>query len=261
MKNYRNIGCITDNTRKAEAFFNEFKTKYGLIDIREQPTELCDVIVVIGGDGFMLHSLHNYMHLEVPFYGVNAGDLGFLLNSYTGDNLLNKIKEAKQNIIHPLQMTATDINGNTLISLAINEVSLLRSSNQAVHLKIIIDGNSRIERLICDGVMVATPAGSTAYNLSAGGPIIPMGSNVLSLTPISPFRPRRWRGALLPHNAKVKIKVLDHQKRPLNASADFHEMKDAIEVKIVERRDKKIRLLYDKDYSLEDRVMREQFYH
>jgi NAD+ kinase len=216
-------------------------------------------IVALGGDGFMLESLHRNLGGGKPIYGMNRGSVGFLMNEFTVDGLLERVNAAVRAVIHPLAMVAIDMRRQQHRALAINEVSLLRQSRQTAKLRISIDGTVRMEELVCDGVMVATPAGSTAYNLSAHGPIIPLDAKVLALTPISAFRPRRWRGALLPHTARVTIEVLEADKRSVSAVADNFEVRDVVEVHIQEDRSISLAMLFDAGRSLEERVLAEQF--
>jgi len=218
-----------------------------------------DVIVALGGDGFMLQTLHRHMNLEIPIYGMNQGTVGFLMNSFEADGLLDRIDRAETAVLHPLRMKATQESGSMQEALAINEVSLLRQSRQAAKISISIDGRVRIPELVCDGVLVATPAGSTAYNLSAHGPILPLDAGVMALTPISAFRPRRWRGALLPRNAKVEFEILDPYKRPVSAVADTTEVRDVVVVSIYEEREIALKLLFDPEHNLEERILNEQF--
>ena len=218
-----------------------------------------DVIVALGGDGFMLETLHRNLASRTPIYGMNQGSVGFLMNEYNEEGLIERINAAELAVIYPLAMTTRDAHGRTEKALAINEVSLLRQTRQTAKLSISIDGKVRMAELFCDGVMVATPAGSTAYNLSAHGPIIPLDARVLALTPISAFRPRRWRGALLPHRAHVKFEVLEAEKRPVSAVADNFEVRDVIEVTIAEDRNRRLHMLFDAGRSLEERVLAEQF--
>jgi NAD+ kinase len=218
-----------------------------------------DAIVVLGGDGFMLHSVHEYRYLEKPFYGMNCGSVGFLLNEFTDKDVKHRILKAKKQILFPLKMKATLKNGENVEALAFNEVSILRHSRQTANIRIVINGIERIPRLVSDGVLVATPAGSTAYNFSARGPIIPMGSNVLTLTPVSPFRPRRWNGALLPHDAMIRFENLDPNKRPIYISADFKEWPDVLAVEVSEDRSQPATLLFNPDHALDDRIFSEQF--
>ncbi len=218
-----------------------------------------DIIVALGGDGFMLETLHKYLHRGVPIYGMNRGTVGFLLNAYGEDDLPARLARAKPVVLHPLRMTAHGAGDGTTTALAINEASLLRQSRQAAKLRIGIDGVVRLEELICDGILLSTPAGSTAYNLSAHGPIVPMGSSLLPLTPISVFRPRRWRGALLPNTVRVTIEVLEADKRPVSATADFTEVRNVSRVEIQEDSSISLRLLFDPEHDLEERVIKEQF--
>lgn len=217
------------------------------------------VIVALGGDGFMLETLHNNLGGGKPIYGMNRGSVGFLMNEYAIEGLLERINAAERAVIHPLTMVAIDTHRRQHRALAINEVSLLRQSRQTAKLCISIDGKVRMDELVCDGVLVATPAGSTAYNLSAHGPIIPIDAKVLALTPISAFRPRRWRGALLPHTARVTIEVLEADKRSVSAVADNFEVRDVLEVHIQEDRSVSLSMLFDAGRSLEERVLAEQF--
>jgi NAD+ kinase len=223
------------------------------------PEAEADVIVALGGDGFMLECLHRTLPDNKPIYGMNCGSVGFLMNDFREEGLVERIVAAEKAIIHPLSMVAEDEAGKTWRALAINEVSLLRQTHQTAKLRILIDDKERIKELACDGVLVATPAGSTAYNLSAHGPIIPLDAQVLALTPISAFRPRRWRGALLRHTAKVHIEVLEHDKRPVSAVADNYEVRNVVRVDIGEDRSINLRMLFDAGRSLEERVLAEQF--
>jgi NAD+ kinase len=217
------------------------------------------VVVALGGDGFMLECLHRRIPDGAPIYGMNRGSVGFLMNEYSEDDLLERINAAERALIHPLRMRAVDMAGETHEALAINEVSLLRQTRQTAKLRISIDGKVRLSELVCDGVMVATPAGSTAYNLSAHGPIIPLDAHVLALTPISAFRPRRWRGALLAHTAKVTLEMLEPDKRPVSAVADNFEVRDVLRVEVAEDRKIGLTMMFDAGRSLEERVLAEQF--
>lgn len=218
-----------------------------------------DVIVALGGDGFMLETLHTVMERRTPVFGMNRGSVGFLMNDYEEDGLLERLSGAGRAVIHPLQMDAWTETGQVHSGLAINEVSLLRQTRQSAKLRITIDGKVRLEELACDGCLVATAAGSTAYNLSAHGPIIPLDSRVLALTPISAFRPRRWRGALLPHQATVCFEILEADKRPVSATADNFEVRRVVRVDVRERRDIALTMLFDEGRSFEERVLAEQF--
>jgi NAD+ kinase len=223
------------------------------------PVEQAEVIVALGGDGFMLECFHDHMATGLPIYGMNRGSVGFLMNDYNEDGLVDRIAAAERAVIHPLRMTAADAQGETYEALAINEVSLLRQTRQAAKLRISIDGKVRLAELSCDGALLSTPAGSTAYNLSAHGPIIPLDARVLALTPISAFRPRRWRGALLAHTARVTFEILEPAKRPVSAVADNIEVRDVLEVHIAEDREVALNMLFDEGRSLEERVLAEQF--
>ncbi len=220
-----------------------------------------DVVVALGGDGFMLQTLHRHGGLGKPVYGMKLGSVGFLMNQYPalGDDLIERITAAEPAVLHPLEMLAQTESGTTVGSLAYNEVSLLRQTRQAAHISIELNGQVRLDELICDGVMVATPAGSTAYNFSASGPILPLGANVIALTPIAPFRPRRWRGAVLKSGTEVRFRVLDPHKRPVSATADSHEVRDVIEVLVRESSDRSVTLLFDPEHNLEERILSEQF--
>lgn len=217
------------------------------------------VVVALGGDGFMLETVHACMGRAKPIYGMNRGSVGFLMNEYSEDGLLERINAAERAVIHPLRMTAVDVAGQRHDAVAFNEVSLLRQTRQTAKLRISVDGKVRLSELSCDGALVATPAGSTAYNLSAHGPIIPLDAKILALTPISAFRPRRWRGALLAHTAKVDFKILEADKRPVSAVADNFEVRDVADVRVAEDRDVSITMLFDAGRSLEERVLAEQF--
>jgi len=221
--------------------------------------EEADVIVALGGDGFMLQTLHDAMHSDKLIYGMNRGSVGFLLNEYREEGLRERIAAAVEHLIRPLEMTVRVHDGEKVRAYAINEVSLLRQSYQAAKLKVLVDGRVRLPELICDGLMVATPAGSTAYNLSAHGPILPLEASLLALTPVSPFRPRRWRGALLPNRVTVDIVVLEAEKRPVNAVADHTEVKSVSHVRVRETDEIRARILSDPDHSWDDRILAEQF--
>jgi NAD+ kinase len=218
-----------------------------------------DIIVALGGDGLMLQTLHNFMNSGKPIYGMHRGTVGFLMNEFSPDGLAERLAKAHVTVIHPLVMRARDAHGHTLEHRAINEVSLFRQSAQAARLRILIDGEERLPELVADGVLVATPAGSTAYNLSVQGPIIPINARLMALTPISPFRPRRWRGALLPEKAKVTIEVLEADKRPVAAVADHDEVRSVVCVDIAMDLATSINMLFDPGHSLDERILREQF--
>ena len=220
-----------------------------------------EIIVALGGDGLMLQTLHRFMNSGKPIYGMHRGTVGFLMNDFHEDGLPERLAQAQKTLIHPLLMRARDAKGQRHEAHAINEVSLFRQAHQAARLRILIDGKERLAELVADGVMVATPAGSTAYNLSAQGPIIPINASLLALTPISPFRPRRWRGALLPDGARVGIEVLEADKRPVAAVADHDEVRAVQSVEITMDREISIPMLFDPGHSLDERILREQFGH
>jgi NAD+ kinase len=242
------------NTEEARSAADELASLYGDVG-REQ----ADVIVALGGDGHMLETLRSTIDLKKPIYGMNRGTVGFLMNHYRTDDLIERIKGSVANSLHPLRMEATTRGGEVHHGLAINEVSLYRGSAQAAKIAILIDGKKRMDELVCDGVLVSTPAGSTAYNFSAHGPIVPIGAGILALTPISPFRPRRWRGALLPHTAEITFIVQRGYKRPVHAVADVQEVHDVEKVVVREDRTVSLTVLYDPDHNLEERVLKEQF--
>jgi len=248
------MACVCSSSGSAQGARHLLAAHYDFVDVNE-----ADVIVALGGDGFVLHCLHKYLKLKKPIYGINRGTVGFLMNSFNEENLPQRIEHARTQKLFPLEMTAITSDGKEHRALAFNEVALIRKSQQAANLEIKIDGKIRLEKLVSDGVLVATPAGSTAYNLSVHGPIIPLGSSILALTPISPFRPRRWRGALLPHDVSIELINKDPNKRPISATADFHEVLDIVSVTITEKKDCCVNLLFDTHHSLEERIIREQF--
>ena len=248
------IAAVAAETEPAQAALGELRRLYPCVE-----PERAEVIVPLGGDGFMLETLHRLLSRGVPIYGMHRGSVGFLMNAYRPEGLYERLAAAQPVVLHPLEMTARDEHGGRHRALAFNEVSLLRESRQAAKLRVSVDGVVRIEELMADGILVATPVGSTAYNLSAHGPIIPLGAGVLALTPISAFRPRRWRGALLPHEARVEIRALETDKRPVSAVADFSEARDVETVEIHENRDISMTLLFDRESNLEERVLKEQF--
>jgi NAD+ kinase len=248
------IAAVAAETEPAQAALGELRRLYPCVE-----PERAEVIVPLGGDGFMLEILHRFLPRGVPIYGMHRGSVGFLMNAYRPAGLYERLAAAQPVVLHPLKMTARDEHGGHHRALAFNEVSLLRESRQAAKLRVSVDGVVRIEELMADGILVATPVGSTAYNLSAHGPIIPLGAGVLALTPISAFRPRRWRGALLPHEARVRIEALETDKRPVHAVADFTEVRDVATVEVNENRDIAITVLFDHDSNLEERVLKEQF--
>lgn len=248
------LGFVASGSDRAQQALTSLKRLYNSVE-----PEQAEVIVALGGDGFVLETLHRYMHLAVPVYGMNRGSVGFLMNRFDEHDLVERLGRAVTFDLHPLRMRARTINSDVHEALAINEVSLLRETRQAAKIRIKIDGVERLPELICDGVIVATAAGSTAYNFSAHGPIIPIGADILAMTPISAFRPRRWRGALLPHTARVTLQVLESEKRPVSAVADHTEIRDVASVDIVEDRGVSLRLMFDPEHGLEERILREQF--
>jgi len=248
------IAFVASNTPEAEDGLKRLSGRYGNVVPEE-----ADVIVALGGDGLMLQTLHRFMDAHIPIYGMNRGSVGFLMNEYREEGLPERLSRAKSNMIHPLRMRATLKDGSSAKALAINEVSLYRLTHQAARLRVSVDGEIRLEELVADGVLVATPAGSTAYNLSVHGPILPINASLLALTPISPFRPRRWRGALLPSSARVSIEVLEPEKRPVSAVADHTEFRNIFKAEIAEERGIGLRLMFDPGHELDERVLREQF--
>lgn len=248
------IAFVASRTDEAQSALAEIRKHYA-----EVPLEQASVIVALGGDGFMLRTLHRHMVLNKPVYGMKLGTVGFLMNQFRVDDLVERLARAQATTLKPLVMDAVSESGTSVTSLAFNEVSLLRQTKQAAHIRVSLNGAVKIDELMCDGILVATSAGSTAYNLSAHGPILPLGADVLAMTPISPFRPRRWRGAILRAGTEVKFEVLDPYKRPVSATADSNEVRDVIEVTIRESRDKTVNLLFDPEHNLEDRILNEQF--
>jgi NAD+ kinase len=250
----RTLAFLASDAPQAQAALAELTQRYG-----SASPDTADVIVALGGDGFMLETLHRLRERPVRFYGMHRGSVGFLMNAYSPERLPQRIAAAGEVRTHPLAMVARDRAGQEHRALAINEVSLLRQRRQAAKLRIIVDEIVRLDELMADGALVATPVGSTAYNLSVHGPIVPLGADLLALTPISAFRPRRWRGALLPHGARVQFEVLENEKRPVSATADYTEVRDVVSVSVREARDVVITLLFDPEHNLEERVFKEQF--
>ncbi|MEP7042055.1 MAG: NAD kinase [Dokdonella sp.] len=248
------IAFVASPIAEAQAELAALGARYG-----DAPLDAADVIVALGGDGFMLRTLHRHMARGLPVYGMKLGTVGFLLNQHHLDDLPERIARAKSTVLRPLVMDAVTESGSTASALAFNEVSLLRQTKQAAHLRVALGGVVKLEELICDGLLVATPAGSTAYNLSAHGPILPFGSQLLAMTPISPFRPRRWRGAILPAITEIALEILDPYKRPVSATADSNEVRDVVEVRIRESREQTMTLLFDPEHNLEERILNEQF--
>jgi NAD+ kinase len=253
MKN-KNIAFLAAENPEAVDAKRALEARYDHV-----PPEEADIIIALGGDGFMLHTLHEHKAENVAFYGMNRGSIGFLMNAFEVDNIPDRLARAEAVRLKPLSMVATRADGSVESAPAINEVSLLRQIQQAAKIRISIDGVVRLEEMICDGVLVSTPAGSTAYNLSAHGPIVPVGSDILCLTPISAFRPRRWRGALLPHSANITFEILEAGKRPVSACADYTEVRDVVRVEVTEDQEASVTMLFDPEHALEERIVKEQF--
>jgi NAD+ kinase len=250
------LALLVSDTEAAEAAGAALRERYDFVSVAE-----ADIVVALGGDGYLLHILHEALLASKPkpVFGMNLGTVGFMMNEFAEDGLLERISAARSFTLHPLLMSAVTISGETITSPAMNEVSLLRETRQTAKIEIIIDGQVRMTELICDGVLVATPAGSTAYNLSANGPILPLQSDLLALTPISPFRPRRWRGALLPQASVIEFRVLEAKKRPVSAVADQREVRDVASVRVITDKTVSLELLFDPGYALDDRIVLEQF--
>jgi NAD+ kinase len=253
-KRYDRIAFVASAGAEAQQALAQLVELYGNHDAAQ-----ADVVVALGGDGLMLQTLHQHMRSGKPIYGMHRGTVGFLMNEFSPNDLKARLDAARESLIHPLLMRAADVHGVVHLHHAINEVSLFRQAYQAARLRILIDERERMAELIADGLMVATPAGSTAYNLSAQGPILPINAALLALTPISPFRPRRWRGALLPDTAHVVIEVLEGDKRPVAAVADHDEARDVRRVEVLSDKTISMRMLFDPGHSLEERILREQF--
>jgi NAD+ kinase len=248
------LGCVCSDSERARAAFAEIEHRY-----QWTTPEDCDVLVVLGGDGFLLHVMHRLLKLEQPIFGMNRGTVGFLLNQFRPDGLLERIAAATRIDVHPLAVRAVTTGADTVNVRAFNEVAVTRDSAQSVNIRVRIDGVERLENFVGDGLIIATAAGSTAYNFSAHGPILPLGSRLVALTPVSPFRPRRWRGALLPHSAEIVLDNLDPIKRPAAATADFRELLRIESVTIRQDLTTAVQLLFDPDHSLEERIIAEQF--
>jgi NAD+ kinase len=253
-RKFERIAFVASTSEEAQAALAQLTTQYGNAD-----PAAADVIVALGGDGLMLKTLHDYMRSDKPIYGMHRGTVGFLMNEFKTIDLHERLGAARDTVIHPLLMRATDVHGAVHIHHAINEVSLCRQTHQLARLRILIDERERMAELAADGILVATPAGSTAYNLSAQGPILPINAALLALTPISAFRPRRWRGALLPNTAFVVIEVLEGDKRPVAAVADNEEARDVRRVEIISDKTIAMRMMFDPGHSLEERILSEQF--
>ena len=246
---------VASEAPEAQAMLGKLSARYGNC----APPE-ATAIVALGGDGFMLQTLHGFLDRGLPIYGMNLGSVGFLMNSFREEDLPRRIDAAQPTKIRPLLMKTVSPAGEKT-ALAFNEVSLLRQTHQAAKLRIILDGQVRLDELVCDGILVSTPAGSTAYNLSAHGPILPIDSALLAITPLSAFRPRRWRGALLPRNVQIRFDVLEHGKRPVSAVADNTEVRDVSRVDVAEDRDTTVTMLFDPGHSLDERILAEQFFY
>lgn len=254
VRNFKKIAFVASDVPQARDALQRLTGLYGNVPVPE-----ADAIVALGGDGLMLQTLHRHMRDRIPIYGMNRGSLGFLTNDYSEDDLIGRLQRAEVSTIHPLAMRAVDKAGREHTGLAINEVSLFRETYQAAKLRIAVDGKVRLEELICDGVLVATPAGSTAYNLSVFGPILPIGAPLLALTPISAFRPRRWRGALLPNAATIEVQVLEADKRPVSAVADHDETRSVVRVEVAQDAGIDLLMMFDHGHSLDERILSEQF--
>ncbi|MBI1275490.1 NAD kinase [bacterium] len=252
------FALVSDDTEKAASARVALEEQYQFLDLRKDKRHLSGIIA-LGGDGFMLHTLHRFMGKNIPVYGMNRGTVGFLMNRFRVGGLEERLATAEATTLYPLRMFVRTLDGSHHEALAINEVSLHRQTRQAAKLRIIVDHVVRMEEMICDGILVATPAGSSAYNLSANGPILPLVSNIVALTPISVFRPRRWRGALLPSNVTLHFDVIEAQKRPVSAVADFTEVRNVTEVEVSEYRGHSLTLLFDPEHKLEERMLKEQF--
>lgn len=248
------IHFVASSTNSAELAMEAMTRRYGQYDAAD-----ADVIVALGGDGFMLRTLHRMLESDKPVFGMKLGNVGFLMNRFSQDDLYERLDNARKVRLNPLRMDVTTASGETATALAVNEISLLRQTNQAAHIRILVNGIVKLDRLVCDGVLLATAAGSTAYNFSVRGPILPLGTDALALTPISPFRPRRWNGAILPGTAQVTFEILDHRKRAVSATADAHEVRNVVRVKAYEDKATELKLLFDPDHSLEERILNEQF--
>jgi NAD+ kinase len=253
-KNFERIAFVASDAPDARVALERLVQRYGNV-----PVSSADAIVALGGDGLILQTLHAHMHDRLPVYGMNRGSVGFLTNDYRDDDLLGRLARAEVSTIHPLTMWAVDRSGKVHTWLAINEVHLFRETHQAAKLRVSIDDKVRLEELICDGALVATPAGSTAYNFSVFGPILPINASLLALTPISAFRPRRWRGALLPNEAKIQFDVLEADKRPVSAVADHTSTRSVTRVEVEQASDIDLLLLFDPGHNLDERILSEQF--
>jgi len=249
-----NIHFVASQIKPAGEAAEKMKQRYGQCDLDD-----AEVIVALGGDGFMLRTLHRMIERNLPVFGMKIGNVGFLMNRHSEDDLVERLAEARSVSLNPLRMEVETESGTRTSALAINEISLLRQTNQAAHIRIMINDIVKVEELVCDGVLLATAAGSTAYNSSVRGPILPLGTDAMALTPISPFRPRRWSGAILPSSAHVTFEVINHYKRSVSATADAYEVRDIVRVDAFEDKTLELKLLFDPDHSLEERILNEQF--
>ncbi|MFT5140373.1 MAG: NAD+ kinase [Lysobacterales bacterium] len=248
------IRFVASPVPAAQKALELMKAQYGQSDL-----DSAEIIVALGGDGFMLRTLHHLIDSGLPVYGMKLGNVGFLMNRYVEEDLKQRLNDANMVELNPLRMKCRCVDGEVFSALAINEVSLVRQTNQAAHIQILVNDLIKVEALVCDGVLVSTAAGSTAYNLSAHGPILPLGTDALALTPISPFRPRRWKGAILPVTARIKLEVIDAQDRSVSATADYNEFRNVKSVEVFEDRSTTLKLMFDPDHSLEERILNEQF--
>ena len=248
------IHFVASQIESASEAVTQMQKRYGQCDVSD-----AEVIVALGGDGFMLRTLHRYIRSDLPVFGMKIGSVGFLMNRYSEDDLIQRLDTARLVNLNPLRMNVLSESGAETTALAINEISLLRQTNQAAHIRILVNDSVKVEVLVCDGVLLSTAAGSTAYNSSVRGPILPLGTDALALTPISPFRPRRWNGAILPSSVRVRFEVIDHYKRAISATADAHEVRNIVRVDAFEDRERKLKLLFDPAHSLEERILNEQF--
>lgn len=251
---FSRIAFLAADTPQAEESLAALIARYGQHDPKR-----ADVIVALGGDGFMLEAMHSYMAADVPIFGMHRGTVGFLMNRYDEAGLPERLARAADVTLHPLRMQVTTADGQKIEALAMNEVSMLRQTRQAAKIRIYVDGRERMSELICDGILVCTPQGSSAYNLSVHGPVLPVGANLLAMTPISAFRPRRWRGALLPRTATIRFELLEADKRPVSAVADREEVRDVMDVTVREDRTIAMRVMFDPEHNLEERIVAEQF--
>jgi len=248
------IHFLASQVESAGSALTIMQDRYGQHDLHE-----AEVIVALGGDGFMLRTLHRVIASNLPVFGMKIGNVGFLMNRYCEDDLFERLAAAHKVCLNPLCMDVETESGTSITAIAINEISLLRQTNQAAHIRILINGIVKVEELVCDGVLLSTAAGSTAYNFSVRGPILPLGTDALALTPISPFRPRRWNGAILPSSVRVRFEILDPYKRSVSATADAHEVRNVLRVDAFQDNETELNMLFDPDHSLEERILNEQF--